>query len=164
MIDAQTGNTTDRGGAKGFDGAQQSKGRKRPILVDTLGLRLAVVVTAASVQARDGAQLRLRILRQWCTRWRGIGADGASAGALETSGALLRAYRTGRLAIVKRSAPAQGFIGLPKRWIVARPVAWWYPYRRLSKDDEYLTATSDAMIYMAMMHLMVRRIAAKTPF
>ena len=164
IIASQTVKPTDRGGAKGFDGAKQIKGRKRHILVDTLGLLLAVVVTAASVPDRDGAKLLWRILRHWFTRWRCLWADGAYAGALETWVALLRSYRKVRLDIVKRSDTAQGFIVLPKRWSVERTFAWWYQYRRLSKDYEYLTATSAAMIYIAMMHLMVRRIAAKTPF
>ena len=102
---------------------------------------------------------------------RGVAAGGALgralpwyAGVLETWVSLLRSYRKVRLDIVKRSDTANGFTVLPKRWIVERTFAWLYKYRRLSKDYEYLTDTSEAMIYIAMIHLMVRRIAAKTPF
>jgi putative transposase len=68
------------------------------------------------------------------------------------------------LDIVKRSETAKGFIVLPKRWIVERTFGWFYKYRRLSKDYEYLTDTSEAMMYVAMIHIMVRRIALKIPF
>jgi putative transposase len=164
LIDSQSVNMPDRGGATGFESAKQSKGRKRPILVDTLGLLMAVVVTAARVQDRDGAKLLLGILRHWFPRLRCMWADGAYAGFLETWVALLRRHRKVRLEIVKRSDHLKGFIVLPKRWIVERTFGWFYKYRRLSKDDEYLTDTSEAMLYVAMIQIMVRRIALKTPF
>jgi putative transposase len=164
IIDSQTGKTTARGGDTGFDGAKQIKGRKRHILVDTLGLLIAVIVTGGQVQDRDGAKLLLDFLRHQFTRLRCIWADGAYAGVLELWVPLLRRYRKVRLDIVKRSDAVKGFVVLPKRWIVERTLGWFYKYRRLSKDYEYLTATSEAMIYVAMIHIMVRRIALKTPF
>jgi putative transposase len=78
--------------------------------------------------------------------------------------ALRRRYRPVRLEIVKRCDQVKGFVVLPKRWIVERTFGWFGKYRRLSKDDEYRTDTSEAMIYVVMMHIMVRRIAVKTPF
>jgi putative transposase len=132
--------------------------------VDTLGLLIAVVVTAASAQDRDGAKKLLGILRHWFTRLRCIWADGAYAGCLETWVALLRRYLKVRLEIVKRSDCLTGFVVLPKRWIVERTFGWFFMYRRLSKDYEYLTDTSEAMMYVAMIHIMVRRIALKTSF
>jgi putative transposase len=164
IIDAHSVKTTDRGGDKGCESAKQIKGRKRHILVDTLGLLIAVVVTAASGQDRAGAKRLLGILRHCCTRLRCIWADGASAGCLETGVSLLRSYRRVRLVIVKRSEHVKGFIILPKRWIVERTFGWFYKYRRLSKDYEYLTDTSEAMMYVAMIHIMVRRIALETSF
>jgi putative transposase len=93
-----------------------------------------------------------------------LGADGAYGGFLERWVTLLRPYRKVRLDIVKRSEGLKGFSVLPKRWLVERTFGWFYKCRRLSKDYEYLTDPSEAMIYVAMIHLMVRRIEAKTLF
>jgi putative transposase len=164
LIDSQTVNITDRGGDTGFAGATQIKGRQRQRLVDTWGLVMAVLVTAARVQDRDGATVLLHVLRHWFPRRRGIWAEGAYAGWLETWVTWLRRYRQGRLEIVKRSDHAKGFIVLPKRWMVERTFGWLYKYRRLNKDYEYRTDTSEAMIYVVMMHIMVRRMAAKIAF
>jgi putative transposase len=119
-----------------FDSAKKVNGRQRPIFVDTLGLLLAVVVTAAKGQDRDGATLLWGILRHWFTRLRCLWAAGAYAGVLETWGMLLRRYRKGRLEIVKRSDTAKGFMVLPKRWSVERTFGWCGKSRRLSKDYE----------------------------
>jgi len=163
-IDSQSVKTTDRGGATGFDSAKKVKGRKRHIIVDTLGLVIAVLVTAAHVQDRDGAHTLLGFLRHTFTRLRQIGADSAYAGRLETWVAALRPYRKVRLAIVRRCDTSQGFVVQPKRWIVERTFGWFGKYRRLSKDYEYLTDSSESMIHVTMIHIMVRRIAAKSTF
>ena len=155
---------TNRDGIQGFDGTKWIKGRKRHILVDVLGLLLAVVVTGAEVQDRDGARTLLRILRYRFTQLRLIWADSAYTGLLATWLWWLRPCRRIRLEIIKRSDQAKGFVLLPKRWVVERTFGWLGKYRRLSKDYEYLMASSEAMIYVAMIHLMVRRIEAKTLF
>jgi putative transposase len=163
-LDSQSVKTTDRGGAKGFDSAKQVKGRKRHILVDTRGLLIAVLVTAAGLQDRDGAKSLLGFLRNQFTRLRRIWADGAYAGELEAWVPSLRGYRKVHLDIVRRSEGSKGFVVLPKRWIVERTFGWLGKYRRLSKDYEYLTETSVAMIHVAMIHIMLRRLAAISAF
>jgi putative transposase len=140
------------------------KGRKRHIFVDTLGLLLTVVVTAASVQDRDGAKRLLEVLRHPFSRLRLIWADGAYGGELLAWVWALRPWRKVRLEIVKRPTGVKGFQLLPWRWIVERTFGWLGRYRRLSKDYEYLTQTSEAMIRVAMIHLMVRRLARLTSF
>jgi putative transposase len=139
-------------------------GRQRHLLVDTLGLLLTIVVTAASVQDRDGAMSLLDVLRHHCSRLRVIWADQAYAGELIAWVWGLRPWRRVRLEMVKRPEGSKGFLLLPKRWIVERTFAWLGRDRRLSKDDEYVTQTSETMIRVAMIHLRVRRLARLTRF
>jgi putative transposase len=127
-------------------------------------LLLAVVVTAASVQDRDGAKQVLAVLRHQCSRLRRIWADGAYAGALVDWVWSLRSWRKIRLEITKRSDTAKGFEVSPKRWIVERTLGWFNRYRRLSKDYEFLPETSEAVIYVVMIHLMIRRLARSQPY
>jgi len=129
--------------------------------VDTLGLVLAVVVHAANIQDRDGGKLVLERLKHKFSRLRLIWADGAYAGHLIAWVRGLRLWRKLRLEIVSRPAGGKGFVLLPKRWVVERTFGWLNRYRRLSKDYEYLTQTSEAMIHVAMINLMVRRLARK---
>jgi putative transposase len=127
-------------------------------------LILTVVVTAASVQDRDGAKRLLEVLRHRFSRLRLIWADGAYAGELLAWVWALRPWRKVRLEIVKRPKGVKGFQRLPWRWIVEQTFGWLGRYRRLSKDYEYLIQTSEAMIRVAMIHLMVRRLARLTCF
>jgi putative transposase len=122
------------------------------------------MVTAASVQDRDGAMSLLDVLRHRWSRLRVIWADQAYTGDLIAWVWALRPWRKVRLAIVKRPEGTKGFLLLPKRWIVERTFAWLGRYRRLSKDYEYLPHTSEALIQVAMIHLMVRRLAHMTCF
>jgi putative transposase len=131
------------------------KGRKRHIVVDTMGWIIAVVVHPASIQDRDGARLVLETIRGKRPRLRLIWADGGYAGEL---GAWVQTTFRLVLEIVKRSADAIGFEVLPRRWIVERTFAWLGRYRRHSKDYEQLTESSEALIKIAMIHLMLRRI------
>ena len=124
-------------------------------MVDTLGLIVALVVHPANIQDRDGAKLVLAKLVGWLPRLKLIWADGGYAGQLIQWVKNLGGWV---LQIVKRSDDVTGFVVLPKRWIVERTFAWFGRYRRLSKDYESLTDSSESMIYLTMIHLMVRRL------
>ncbi len=129
------------------------------MVVDTLGLILALVVHAACVQDRDGAKLVLRKLRHPKRRYPRlvlVWADAGYAGQLLTW--VKRVLRVS-VEIVSKHAGQRTCIPLPKRWIVERTFAWLGRYRRLSKDYEQNTKSSEAWIYLAMIHLMVRRLA-----
>ncbi len=132
------------------------KGRKRHILVDTLGLRLAVIVHSANIQDRDGAKYLLTYIADWLPRVTVVVADGGYAGKLVSG--VERTFGW-TLSVVKRSAEMVGFEVLPTRWVVERTFAWLSNYRRLSKDYEGRTEVSEACVYVAMIHLMLRRLA-----
>ena len=125
------------------------------MVVDTLGLVMAVVVHAASIQDRDGAKLVLQKLVGRFSRLSLIWADGGYAGKL-----IDWAANFGRwvLQIIERSKDVKGFAVLPRRWVVERTFSWLGKYRRLSKDYESLTDSSEAMIQLAMINLMIHRL------
>ena len=124
-------------------------------MVDTLGLLLAVVVHAADIQDRDGAKLVLTKLKERFRRLELIWADAGYAGQLvEWS----QAFGGWILSIVKRTE-AHRFHILPRRWVVERTLAWLGRHRRLSKDYEALTQTSESLIQIAMIYIMLHRLA-----
>ena len=161
MIDSQSVKTTEVGGKeRGYDKVKNVNGRKRHLLVNTLGLVVMAVVHPAAIQDRHGAKQVLEPLRQRLTRLRLIWADKAYTGPLMEWVKRIRERRRVRMEIVKRAGDQQGFVVLAKRWIVERTFGWLGRNRRLSKDYERLTQTSEAMIYVAMTRLMLRRLAA----
>jgi putative transposase len=122
-------------------------------------LLLAVVVHCAGIQDRDGAKLVCEQLKGRFPRLSLIWADGGYAGALI---AWLMAFAGWTLSIVKRRDDVKGFVVLPRRWVVERTFAWLCKFRRLSKDYEETTASSEAWIRIAMIHVMARRLATNT--
>jgi putative transposase len=156
ILDSQSVKMTDQAGERGYDAGKKIVGRKRHLLVDTLGLLLVVVVLAAQVQDREGARAVFLRAKRRFPRLRLIWADGGYQGRLVrwtavTCGWVLR--------IVTRTADLRGFVVLPKRWIVERTFGWLNKWRRLSKDYEVLPQTSEALIQVAMINLMVARLA-----
>ena len=126
------------------------------MLVDTLGLIIGVVVHAASVQDRDGGKKVIEKVRFNCPRLQKIWADAGYAGKFES---WVEAFAGWPVEIVRRSEAAKGFTVLPRRWIVERTFGWLNRYRRLSKDYELLPQSSENMIYIAMINLMLHRLA-----
>ena len=155
-LDSQSVKTTAVPGTRGFDKAKLVNGRKRHLLVDTTGLLMAIAVTAASVQDRDGARLLFSRLGGACKKLRLIWVDGGYRGQLLDW--VAERYRF-RLRVVLRPKEQEGFAVLPRRWVVERTFAWFNHHRRLSKDYEVQVSTSETMIYIVMIRLMVRRLA-----
>lgn len=156
IIDSQSVKTTQKCGIRGYDAGKKVKGRKRHIIVDTLGLLLVVVVHVASIQDRQGAKLTFMRLLGKFPGLKLIWADGGYAGKLVK---WVKAFGGWVLEIVKRPDEAKGFVLLKRRWIVERTFAWLSLFRRLSKDYEEHTETSETMVLVSMIHLMVGRLA-----
>jgi putative transposase len=171
IIDSQSVKTTEQGGPHGYDGGKKVNGRKRHILVDTLGLLLNVVVHPANVQDREGARLVLRGLQRRFPRLRHLWADQAYTGPILD---WIKEQLGWSVEVVERS-PRRGFVvtadgefqrvklpaafePLPRRWVVERTLAWTSRFRRMSKDYERLPATSEALVYLTGIRLLLARL------
>src|SRR5918998_3518028 len=157
-VDSQTvpGAATVGRGTRGWDAGKKVNGRKPPLVVDTLGLLIVVLVTAASVQDRDGGVRVLARAKMAMPSLVLIWADAAySRRAQEFAARALRIT----VQVVAKLVGQAGFVPLPRRWVVERTHAWITGHRRMSRDYERLPAHSEAMIKWAMIGLMVRRLA-----
>lgn len=159
-VDSQSVKMATQRGAKGYDKGKNVNGRKRHVVVDTLGLILRVLVTPADEGDRAGLiGLLSAYFGAGVQRLRKLWVDGGYTGAeLKSWVAALKKTHKIDLEVVERKG--KGFQVLPRRWVVERTFAWVFNYRRHSKDYEVLTRNSEALIQIAMIHLLVKRLAA----
>ena len=158
ILDSQTVRSSDHGGPRGYDAAKKTKGRKRHLLVDTLGLLLGVKVTPANVPERAGAKLLLAPLLPWLWWLRRLFADGGYCGP-EFAQWVREHKRSAVVEIVERLGHRRGFQVLPKRWIVERTLGWLHKRRRLVRDYETKPEHAEAFVYVAMIQVMLRKLA-----
>lgn len=158
VIDSQSVKAADTVGAatSGFDGGKKIKGRKRHVAVDSNGWLLAVLVTAASVQDRDGGHRLVALLRERFSTITLVWADGGYAGRLVVWAAAVLALT---VTVVKRTDTVSGFIVLPRRWVVERTFGWLSRHRRLVRDYERRPQHHEAMVLWATTMIMTRQLA-----
>jgi putative transposase len=157
VMDSQSVKTTAEATEVGYDGGKKIKGHKRHIITDTCGNLLKVVVSAAGLSDNEGGKKIIDKVKSAFPTLKKIWADGNYKGQFiiyvqEELGAILEQ--------VKRAAGQKGFQVLPRRWVVERTFAWIDRSRRLSKDYERLPQSSEAMVYLASIRLLLRRVAA----
>jgi len=158
-IDSQSVKTTATGGVRGYDGGKKVTGRKRHIFVDTLGLLLAVTVTAASVDdAAAVPQLFAQVVPETVPRLTKVWADSKYHNHALNKW-MVQERPTWNLEVVSRPPGAKGFVLLPKRWVVERTFGWNDRCRRHSKDYERRTDSSEAMVKISSIGIMLRRLA-----
>jgi transposase len=158
ILDSQSVKSDSHGGNVGYDAGKKIKGRKRHILVDTLGLLLGIVVTPADTTDRDGAQALLKRTLTFFTWLRLLWVDGGYAGSAFAQ--WVKSLRSKlEVEVVKRSDDVTGFKVLPRRWVVERTFAWLMRHRRLVRDYERTETSAEAWAYIAMIRIQLRRLA-----
>ncbi len=158
IVDSQSVKAADTVGrdSRGYDAGKKVNGRKRHVVVDTMGLLIVVLVSAASLQDRDGGRRVLDRARMAMPSIALVWADGGYAGQLV---AWVAQHLRIVLDIVRKPAGQQGFEVLPRRWVVERTLSWLVRCRRLAHDYERLPQHSEAMVKWVMIGLMLRRLA-----
>jgi putative transposase len=157
VIDSQSVKTTESGGPRGFDAAKKVRGRKRHLVTDTQGLPLALLVHPANIQDNHGAVPLLAALRRTFPRLRHVVADRVYRGKKLRKA--IAAFGRWRIKIVTRSERTGTFKPEPTRWVIERTFAWIGRNRRLAKDFERTTASSEAWFLIASAKLLSRRLA-----
>jgi putative transposase len=158
VLDSQSVKSAGHGGPVGYDAGKRIKGRKRHLLVDTLGLLLGVVITPADTTERDGGKAVLARVLVWLASLRLLWVDGGYAGELFANWVkTLRAKLD--VEVVKRSDDVRGFKVLPHRWVVERTFGWLMYQRRLVRDYERTLSSAEAWVYIAMIRIQLRRLA-----
>ena len=161
IIDVQSVKTVEESGCiRGFDAHKWVKGRKRHLLVDTLGLPLSVYVTPADMPDAQGARRLLAGLKYFVPRLKKIWADAAYRG--QDLADWCKTVGDWELEVVQRTPGARGFAVQPKRWVVERTFSWLSRNRRLSKDYERKVQTSETFIEVTMIRLLVARLGRRT--
>jgi len=158
ILDSQSLKSDAHGGEVGYDAAKRLKGRKRHVLVDTLGLVLGVMITPASTTDRNGGQALLERVLGSFTWLRRLWVDGGYSG--EGFAESIQGIRPKlEVEVIKRSDAASGFRVLPRRWVVERTFGWLMRQRRLVRDYEATETSAEAWVYIAMIRLQLRRLA-----
>ena len=160
IVDSQSVKTTELADDRGFDAGKKVKGRKRHVVVDVLGLVIAVVVTVASVQDRDGAVPVVTQATADCPTIEKVLGDSAYKGDVIE---ILKVNTGIDIEVTERPSGAKGFVPVRKRWIVERTFAWIGRFRRTSKDYERLANTQETVVRWAMIRTMIRRLARMPP-
>ena len=159
-IDSQTVKTSERSSSRGYDGGKKITGRKRNIAVDALGLLLAVTVTVTSV---DDATAARPVMKQLTStrqpRIQVLWADSKYHNHALNAWLGRQTSIHWKLEIVRRPPGSKGFLLLPKRWVVERTFSWLGRWRRLSRDYEHRTQSSEAMVQVASIGRMLRHLA-----
>lgn len=158
VLDSQTVRSAGHGGAVGYDAGKKTNGRKRFLLVDTLGLILAAAVVPASTPEREGAKIVLEPVLPYYRRLKKLWVDGGYTGANFAD--WVTEHRPAlEVEVIKRSDDTSGFKLLPKRWVVERTFGWLMNHRRLVRDYEKTESSACGWIFTAMISLMITRLA-----
>lgn len=158
VLDSQTVRSDAHGGEVGYDAGKKTKGRKRFIIVDTLGLLLGVIVLPADVPERAGAQRLLGPLMPALRRLEKLWVDGGYSGP-DFAGWVRAGLPKLDVEVIKRSDNIKGFEVLPRRWVVERTFGWLVQHRRLVRDYEKTETSAAGWIAVALSRIMLRRLA-----